>query len=217
MKKTRFGLLTILVLFLVSGLGAGARGNAAWLIGEDTVLTLPAELLKGYSEANSDMIDVDLSEWQYLHFDLCFAEDVHIEYPSFWGYIILIDNAGAVGQYESAKNVVSYNLAQTADYEAGKSYHFAVPLSGFAAYSPGSLGVGEWTEGLKMIRFVFASAENPEITVRNLYLSKNENDPAPSAEQADPQNPPTGMPALPVGAALLTSGAVLLRSKKRKG
>ncbi len=224
MKKLLTVLLMAAALFTMLTFGTGAKDNSVWLISKDAVLTLPAELTKGYTEINSDMFDTDLSGYGYLHFKLMFAEDYHIEWQPSWGYVMLIDNTDAVGKYESSKNVVTSNIAETKDYKGGTWYDFTLPFTSFNAYGAGSQPITEWTNTAKMLRFVFVNGMgNPEITVKDIYVSVNENDAAPvepSQGEGDnnPDSPPTGAHFAPAAMMVLASSAaaIVLIKKKRK-
>ena len=223
MKKFLTALLTAALLLTMLTVGVGAKDNSVWLISKDAVLTLPAELTKGYTEINSDMFDMDLSGYGYLHFKLMFAEDYHIEWQPSWGYVMLIDNADAEGKYESSKNVVTSNIAETKDYEGGTWYDFTLPFSSFNAYGAGSQPIAEWTDTAKMLRFVFITGMgNPEISVKDIYISVNENDAAPaessqSGEENNPGSPDTGTGfMLTVMTALVSSASAVFIRKKRR-
>mgnify|MGYP002794672076 CR=1 FL=1 len=139
------------------------------------------------------------------------------------GHVMLIDNADAVGKYESSKNVVTSNIAETKDYEGGTWYDFTLPFSSFNAYGAGSQPIAEWTDTAKMLRFVFINGMgNPEISVKDIYISVNENDAAPaessqSGEENNPGSPDTGTGfMLTVMTALVSSASAVFIRKKRR-
>lgn len=220
MKKLLSALLIIATLLSAMVLGTSAADTSAWLIGEGATVVCPAEVTKGYAEVNSDLFSTDLSGYNYLHFKMMFAETVNVHYPSFWGYLILTDKEEA-GAWESSQNVVSANIAADATYEANVWYDVTLPLAGFAAYGSGSAAIADWTNPCRRFRFVIAASENPELQFKDIYVSVNENDAAPSNEPVedggDTSSPETGSALLAVGAVMvLSAGGVTVLSKKRK-
>ncbi len=215
MKKLLTALLITAMLLSTMLFPASAASNSAWLIGEGATVTVPAELTKGYAEANSDLFSTDLSGYQYLHFKMKFAETVNVNYDTgFWFYIILTDKEEA-GAWESSQNVVSKNFFGVTTYEGNEWYDITVPLAEFGAYGAGSAVIADWTKPCRMFRLVIAAAENPELQLKDIYVSVNENDPSPADAAVDSTPAPdTGAtdPAPDTGSALLAVSAVVALS-----
>lgn len=216
MKKLITVFLSVTMLLAVLALCAGAADNSAWLIPKGEGMVCPAELTKGYTEANSAMIDVNLSGYSYLHFKMMFAKNTHVEYPACWGYMVILDNEAAVGKYETSTNVVSLNIAETKDYTGGTWYDVVVPFSSFNAYGAGSKPIAEWTESAKMVRFVLVAADNSELSFKDFYVSVNENDTAPADPVEPSPNTGNAIVSMTVAAVISLSAAGIIIGKKKR-
>lgn len=214
MKKFLTALVTAAMLISTMAIGMGAKSESKWLISKGAEIVCPAEVTKTYTEMTSDVFDTNLSGYNYLHFKISFAENFHVEYPGRWGYIQLVNNEESIGNYEGGTDVVAYNIAETKDYEAGKWYDFTIPFSSFTKYSANGVTIDQWTQSAKCMRVVFVAPDNEAITIKDIYISVNENDAAPADE---PVSPPTGsfFNAAMVTLLVSSAGAAAIIRKKR--
>ena len=57
MKKTGALLLAAVLLAALMSVFAGAKDNSVWLVDKDTVITVPADLLNGYSAISQNTLE----------------------------------------------------------------------------------------------------------------------------------------------------------------
>lgn len=115
MKKTGALLLAAVLLAALMSVFAGAKDNSVWLVDKDTVITVPADLLNGYSAISQNTLEAAPKGYAYLHFKMHFSEKTKFEHPKLWAYVVLGDNADS----PTAVNANTFNLAATTEYKEG--------------------------------------------------------------------------------------------------
>lgn len=214
MKKTGALLLAAVLLAALMSVFAGAKDNSVWLVDKDTVITVPADLLNGYSAISQNTLEATPKGYAYLHFKMHFSEKTKFEHPKLWAYVVLGDNADS----PTAVNANTFNLTATTEYKEGWN-DVVIPFTGFVKYEgkEDNALIGDWTDSIRWFRFVTVGADCPEIQIKDLYLSVNENDPSP-ADKPTPPSPDTGtLLTLAIAAsAVIPAGMAVIKSKKHR-
>ena len=146
MKKTGALLLAAVLLAALMSVFAGAKDNSVWLVDKDTVITVPADLLNGYSAISQNTLEAAPKGYAYLHFKMHFSEKTKFEHPKLWAYVVLGDNADS----PTAVNANTFNLTATTEYKEGWN-DVVIPFTGFVKYEgkEDNALIGDWTDSIR--------------------------------------------------------------------
>ena len=198
MKKTGALLLAAVLLAALMSVFAGAKDNSVWLVDKDTVITVPADLLNGYSAISQNTLEAAPKGYAYLHLKMHFSEKTKFEHPKLWAYVVLGDNADS----PTAVNANTFNLTATTEYKEGWN-DVVIPFTGFVKYEgrEDNALIGDWTDSIRWFRFVTVGADCPS-----------------PADKPTPPSPDTGtLLTLAIAAsAVIPAGMAVIKSKKHR-